>query len=90
MNFETFSIQWLCIAIVPFVFPLFFINRIAVLVSIARIGTVALYCYMIFIIYIFVDNLASGNVGKYWERDMHLFSPNLIEIIGNFALGFMI
>jgi hypothetical protein len=69
--FNKFSVQWLCLALMPLLFPLFFINKISVLVSIARLGTVALYCYILFIIYIFGQSVQNGRVASEWKNEMH-------------------
>ena len=90
LNFQNFSIQWQCILLAPLLSPLLFIKKMNFLVKIARIGAFSLYAYIIFIIYIFFDNLASGRVEENWNKEMHQFTWDIGTIVGNFALAFLI
>lgn len=81
-----FSLQYLAIIMIFVLLPFFFIKDIAVIVKLARFGVVALLCYMIFIFYIFLDNIISGRAKAHWS-EMKYFTSDVATVMGNFALA---
>lgn len=78
--------QYLAIIMIVVLLPLFFIKNIATIVKFTRFGVIPLISYLIFIIYIFFDNVGSGRVKKNWG-EMKYFTSDIASVIGNFALS---
>jgi hypothetical protein len=53
----------------------------------ARFGVVALFSYLLFIFYIFADNIYTG---KAKLSEINMFTSDIADICGNFALAFMV
>jgi len=62
-----------------------------VFINLSRYGAISIYCYLVFILYAFFDNLIEGRLGGDFEIKM--FTMDLKDIsfmIGNFATTYII
>lgn len=70
-------------------FPLLFFKELKFLIQLGRVGACSIYAYIILIIYLFIDNCATGTLSKSID-EVKLFTPNIAFILGNFALAFCV
>lgn len=68
--------------------PLFFVKKMDFIVKIGRVGAVSIYLYIMLILYLFIDNIVEGNLTKENVEKIELFTPNINNILGNFATAF--
>ncbi len=61
-----------------------------VLVKISRIGACSIYCYVAFIIYVFIKHWADGKVDLSQVKSFSSDPKDIASSIGNFALAFMV
>ncbi|CAK62184.1 unnamed protein product (macronuclear) [Paramecium tetraurelia] len=87
--FNKFSIQWQALIVFLPLSTLLLIKDITTIVKIAHYGVIALFAYGIFIIYIFIVNLASEDISQKFEQ-ITLWSWEFSQPAGQFALAFMI
>lgn len=70
--------------------PFFFFKSIGIFLKMSRYGAVAIYCYFIFILYAFIDNVIAGRI-KSSEVNLGTSSIKDISIfIGNVATSYII
>jgi solute carrier family 38 (sodium-coupled neutral amino acid transporter), member 9 len=58
--YDKFSIQYLCMIMIVVLYPMLYIKDFKIIVRMAHGGIIAIVSYVIFIIYIFIKNLADG------------------------------
>lgn len=73
-----------------FLFPLFFVKKIEFIVKMGRIGAVSIYAYLLLIFYLFFNNIHQGNLTKEVVSEIKYFTPNVANILGNFAMAFSV
>ncbi|KRX11065.1 hypothetical protein PPERSA_05174 [Pseudocohnilembus persalinus] len=66
-----------------------FIKDLSILVKIANVGVLAIYSYIIFIFYVFIDNIVSGGISD-GEQGVLLFGTNIGNLAGTASLAFTI
>ncbi|KAL4486141.1 hypothetical protein ABPG72_012194 [Tetrahymena utriculariae] len=89
IDFTQWSIQYQAILLIVPYFILFSLRNLSFIIKLGKIGVFAIFVYGLFIIETFIENIASGNVSKYWDK-MTYFSPNFALVAGSFALAFFI
>ncbi|EAR97831.1 transmembrane amino acid transporter protein (macronuclear) [Tetrahymena thermophila SB210] len=89
IDFTQWSIQYQAIILIVPYFVLFSLRNLSFIIKLGKIGVFAIFVYGLFIIETFIENIASGNVSKYWDK-MTYFSPNFALVAGSFALAFFI
>jgi len=90
------------LAMVALIFPLMVIKDISKIVKMAVFGFVSLAIYIVFIIYLFIENLIVGrgnnlvdtsdpSLGTYWDKYHWFIGDDILEslavISGNFAMA---
>lgn len=68
-------------------YPLLFFKELKLLVQLGRVGACSIYAYIILIIYLFIDNTASGTL-KANIGETKYFTKDIANILGNYALAF--
>lgn len=71
------------------IMAMLFMKNLNLLVKIAEIGVYAIYSYMIFIVYCFIDNLSTGTVSS-GDQKIEMFTLNIGNLGGTAALAFTI
>ena len=89
--FNQYSMQWQSIIIVTPIFLMFCIKDLTVFIKCGVVGIIAIISYGIFLIYLFIDNLATGQIRKQsQEGNVKLFTDDFALVVGNLALAFFI
>lgn len=72
-------------------YPLLTIKDLEIVIKSAGYGAAAVYLYLIFILYIFIENIYNGNLKNNLHNIeiLNISADSISTIIGNFALAFM-
>lgn len=70
-------------------FPLFCLKNLSFIIHLAQYGVIAIISYVVFVIYIFINNLATGNAQAHWS-EFKYFTSDIASIAGALALAFQI
>ncbi|EGR27669.1 transmembrane amino acid transporter protein, putative, partial [Ichthyophthirius multifiliis] len=88
-DYSRFSIQYMIIITFPIFLALLFLKNLGFLIKIAELGVYAIYSYVIFIFYIFIQNIYRGTLQNH-IKDTKLFSLDIGSLGGTASLAFQI
>lgn len=60
------------------------------IVKIGRVGAISIYAYLVLILYLFIENAANDRINHDSVKTLDLFTPNVANILGNFAMAFAV
>jgi len=72
--------------------PVFFLcsfRELNFIVKLGRIGVSSIFIYGIFLMYCFIDNIASGRASEHWD-ELKFFSGDIVGVAGPFSFAFFV